>query len=235
MQYLLFGLVALVLGLVAAQSYATAKPGAMARQVRATAGTAALLVGTILLLRGAVVFGAGLVAGGLLALLGSRIRWSTLPTVGAPPRRVSRLVTEHLDLELELDTGAIQGRVLKGFFGGRDIEALRPVELAHLWSDCRFADPESAQVLEVYLDRVHPTWRADMARTADGASADVTADSGTMTVAQAYEILGLAAGASEAEIRRAHRDLMLKLHPDRGGSHTLAAKVNEAKDVLLQG
>ncbi len=102
--------------------------------------------------------------------------------------------------------------------------------MAQLWQDCRFADPQSAQVVEVYLDRAHPTWREDMARTGGG---EGPAMSGSMTRAQALDVLGLSEGASEDDIRRAHRDLMMKVHPDRGGSTFLAAKINEAKDVLI--
>ena len=55
--------------------------------------------------------------------------------------------------------------MLKGAFAGRQLEDLAPLDLAHLWQDCRFSDPQSAQILEAYLDRAHPTWREDLGRT----------------------------------------------------------------------
>lgn len=251
MQYLLFGLLALALFLLATRAFASANPAALAQQLRVGAGIAALAGGGVFALRGAVTYGLWMAALGSWLLLGGRIlRWPGWSgwSGQVPPKtqQFSRVVTDHLDVELDHESGAVRGRILKGFFRDRDLESLRPVELAHLWSDCQFADPPSAQILEAYLDRIHPTWREDMARggAAGEASGDASGDAGArsgtradgrMSRDEALDILGLKSGASEDDIRHAHRELMLKVHPDRGGSHTLAATVNEAKDVLLAG
>jgi hypothetical protein len=232
MQYLLFGLAALALGLLLLQGFTRADVAVLARQIRVFTGTLALGGAAALVIRGMMSYALP------LAMFGSWLLWGrggAAPWGGSrgrpqkSPGQTSRVVTDHLEMELDHDTGAMCGRVLKGRFAGREIESIAPAEMVLLWQECRFADPQSAQLLEAYLDRAHPTWREDMAR----AQAEPDPAAGIMAREEAYEVLGLQPGASEEDIRRAHRDLMLKLHPDRGGSGYLAAKINQAKDVLL--
>jgi hypothetical protein len=234
MQYFLLGLLALGLVIVAIRLFNQASPAALARHIRITSAVVALAGALFLVFRGAIVYAFPLAALGWWLLGGQGIgSWGNIgPSHGAPSGQTSRVVTEHLEMELDHASGAMRGRVLKGFFAGRNIEDLRPVELAHLWQDCRYTDPASAQLIEAFLDRIHPTWREDMARSEHERP---RGPDGRMTVEEALDILGLAPGADEAAIRQAHRELMLKLHPDRGGSTYLAAKINEAKDTLLGG
>jgi hypothetical protein len=116
---------------------------------------------------------------------------------------------------------------------------LAPADLMALLQECRVNDPQSTPILESYLDRVHGAeWRGaeDPAGDSRSGGRSGAAPSGrAMTVEVAYDILGLAAGAGKDEIRDAHHKLMLKNHPDHGGSTYIAAKINQAKDLLLGG
>jgi hypothetical protein len=229
MQALLFGLALLSLILLGRQ-WSRAGQAVPWQQIRKFGGAAALAVGGLMAVKGQISYGLSLVSLGSLLLWGSTAAvWDMFKPRGArSPGQTSRVVTAHLDMQLDHATGALQGRVLKGVFKGRQIDRMAPAELALLWQDCRFADPQSAQLLETYLDRIHSTWREDMAR------AEATPGAGgIMTADEALAVLGLKPGATPDEIRSAHRDLMKKLHPDLGGSTYLAAKINEAKDKLL--
>ncbi len=230
MQYFILGLLALVIALYAVQRFSRANTTAMARQIKFVAGVLTLVVALAFFLRGAVNQAIALAVIGAWLLGWSRGIGSFGGGATKSSGQTSRITTDFLDIELDHDTGEISGQVLNGIFEGRAIESLKPVEIALLWQDCQFVDPQSAQVLEVYLDRMHPAWREDMAR---GEHEMRGGADGRMSAAEAFEILGVQPGCSDDEIRRAHRELMLKLHPDRGGSTYLASKINEAKEVLL--
>ena len=77
-----------------------------------------------------------------------------------------------------------------------------------------------------------PSWRQQQAISDDTAPVQST---DTMTAEEAHAILGLTAGAAESEIREAYHRLMIKMQPEEGGSPYLAAKLKEARDVLLKG
>jgi len=87
-----------------------------------------------------------------------------------------------------------------------------------------------------YLPRLWPLVERFLRQRAEARETPGTRRGTAMpeTVAQAYEILGLRPGASREEIVAAHRRLMQKVHPDRGGSDFLAAQINRAKEILLR-
>ncbi|MCO6416763.1 hypothetical protein JYK14_11420 [Siccirubricoccus sp. KC 17139] len=140
----------------------------------------------------------------------------------------SSVETATLAMRVALDSGEMSGRVKRGPQAGRELAELGLAELLALLAECRASDPESVPLLEAWLDRVAPDWRQ-----AEEATPPPAGRSGKMTRAEALEVLGLAEGASEAEIRAAHRRLMRGAHPDQGGSDWLAARINQARDVLL--
>ncbi|HEX3210723.1 MAG TPA: DnaJ domain-containing protein, partial [Geminicoccaceae bacterium] len=145
----------------------------------------------------------------------------------------SEVETATLRMQLDHRTGELEGEVLRGRFSGRHLASLGLSELLELLADCRREDPRSVALLETYLDRRAPDWRA---REAAGAGSERPAGAGAtaMDEATAWRVLGLAPGASAAEIKAAHRRLMTRLHPDHGGSSYLAAQLNQAKDFLLR-
>jgi hypothetical protein len=143
----------------------------------------------------------------------------------------STVRSAFLAMRLEHDSGTMTGTVTAGRYAGQSLGDLTEPSLRELLEEVA-GDANSVALLEGYLDRRFAGWREHV--EGDEAARPRSApDAGAMTDKEAYEILGLAPGASEADIRAAHRRLMAKFHPDVAGSSYLAAKINQAKDWLL--
>lgn len=178
----------------------------------------------------ALVIGQRILAVASMANMLKGFRNSMKGAAGPSSGNVSDVETRFLRMSLDHDTGAMDGLILDGDYQGRRLSELGPDDLMDLLATCRAEDSQSASVLEAYLDRVHGDgWREAF----HGRGPEHGGEPSQMTETEAREILGVEAGASRDDIIEAHRRLMQKNHPDRGGSTYLAAKINLAKEVLL--
>lgn len=199
----------------------------LAGGIRLAGPVAVGALGAVLLVAGRAGLGGMLVSLALGWYVSGQRRRAARPSRG----RRSMVRSAALEMELDHDTGRLEGMVLAGRNEGRELSSLDLDDLRQLGRELA-ADAESLQLLEAYLDSRFPGWREDADPDMDGRQARAPA-SGPMTEQEAYEILGLESGASAADIRKAHRRLMQRFHPDLGGTSFLAARINEAKDVLL--
>lgn len=136
------------------------------------------------------------------------------------------LTTRFLHITVNMRSGQMSGDILAGSFKDSSLDDLSQAQLEQLLSEYQQQDPESARLLKAYLQRRFNS------NTDDGKQQHTT--SGNMDRHEALQILGLSDDATDKDIVTAHRKLMQKVHPDRGGSDYLAAKINQAKDFLLK-
>ena len=231
----LFGILALLLLLGAASAFTKADPKQVVLLLRWIGGIAALGLAGFLLFRGAIAIAIPVGVFGL-GLLGWTSLWPASFTARTQRRtgQASHVRTAFLEMELDHDTGAMRGRVIAGNYQGASLDTLDRAALIKLLGE---VDNDSRDLLAVYLDRMAPGWREEAQHDAAGGAGSGgarSATAGKMSEAEAYQILGIKPGASKEEITRAHRSLIKKLHPDQGGTTYLAARINEAKDVLLR-
>ena len=236
MPTLVAGAIAVIVLYSLLQMFRAANPAVLARAVKIGGGVLALAVAAFTGIRGelAVAVPLGLFGAGLLG-------WAPFGTSGFGPiggmfgrtrssGQASRVRSRFFEMTLDHDTGALAGTIVSGPNAGRSLEDFDLPALLAMFSEL---DAESGPLLESYLDRRFPAWRQHA--QGDTAGRQRGAASGSkMTDEEAYQILGLKPGAGRDDIGRAHRALMKKLHPDQGGSTYLAARVNEAKEVLLR-
>jgi DnaJ-like protein len=228
---LVLGIVVLALALALLHLYSRANPHTLAIAFKTGGGLSVLAIAGLLGFRGRldIAIPLGITGLGLLGWL----PWSMASfgqRVHKSAGQVSRVRSAFLEMELDHDTGAMRGRILAGPHEGKSLDILDVATLTACLADI---DEESRALLMAYLDRREPGWR-EHAQGDAAAGAGRAWSTGKMTEEEAYQILGVQPGASAEEIGRAHRALMKKLHPDQGGSTYLAARVNEAKDILLR-
>lgn len=142
----------------------------------------------------------------------------------------SRVATSSLVMTLNHATGQINGEVIAGQFASRLLSELTNEELNQFYQFCQSNDVDAIRLLDAYIARERSDWHE--APESESGSDNLAKGDG-ITVREAYDILGLQPDANQEQIIAAHRSLMSQLHPDKGGSNYLAAKVNEAKKILL--
>ncbi|HEY4926161.1 MAG TPA: DnaJ domain-containing protein [Roseiarcus sp.] len=236
MPNLIIGLFLLYLVLIGIKQFARLSPTVAARLVRQGGGVLGLIGALLLVLRGSLGL-ASLVASAAFGFAG----WTKFQSFAAGlssrrPRpaggKQSSARSAMFEMRLDHATGELMGTVLSGPFQGRALASLTRADCLNLYAVAQGEDPGGATLLETYLDRRFAGWREAAQDQSDARGG--RSGTGSMTAEEAYQVLGLPHGADAEEIARAHRSLMKKLHPDHGGSTSLAARVNQAKDVLLR-
>ncbi len=230
MPTLILGVLALVLALWVLGVISKVDPKVAARVLKLSGGLICLGLAVFLGLRGEINIAIPLGAAGL-ALLG----WLPFGPAGFSARtqkssgKTSRVRSAYFEMELDHDSGEMRGTIVAGAHQGAALESLDVKTLVAMLPEI---DEESRALLIAYLDRRDSTW-SEYAQ-ADATAGRAAPSSGKMSEQEAYQILGLEPGVSANDITRAHRALMKKLHPDQGGSTYLAARINEAKEILLR-
>jgi hypothetical protein len=224
------GIIALLIILWALNGFSKANPKVMAKVFRLSGGVVAVVGALLLAVRGQIGLAIPIGAAGLGLLGWGPLRDVAFGGVSGPAGRVSRVKAPFVEMELDHDSGKMAGHIVSGRYQGVTLDSLDVPSLITFMSEI---DAESSALIAAYLDRRNPRWREH----GDGGAAAGQShppSGGKMTEQEAEQILGVAQGASADDVRRAHRLLMKKLHPDQGGSTYLAARVNEAKEVLLR-
>lgn len=136
-------------------------------------------------------------------------------------------------MTLDHDSGEISGEINGGPFNGSTLQQLSDQQLIELYQLCISKDPQALKLLDSYIERHRQHMAGDRGSNERQQHQEKVQPNTELSQEEAYQVLGLEPGASEGEIIKAHKRMMQKVHPDRGGSNYLAAKINQAKQRLL--
>lgn len=229
--FLMAGVI-IVGGLWLIRQFSKATPGQASALTRQIGGVACIAGAGFLTLRGQAAIAAPLFVFGLGLMGKSTLFPSGFPWERKSPGQTSRVRTAVIAMKLDHDSGRMDGEVLTGPAKGRRLSSLTDAELGSLHRLCAGAGDQSLPLFEAWLDRTKPDWREAWGGKEGERKAH--SPSSKMSEEEAFAVLGLKPGAKSEEVRSAHRRLMKEFHPDKGGSDYLAAKINQAKERLLQ-
>jgi hypothetical protein len=136
----------------------------------------------------------------------------------------SQFRTKSLLVSVNFASKQMDGEILQGEFTGQRLSELSPEQLQTLAEHLKETDRESFVLLQTYMLR-NNRGGSDQTYQANNLS--------ELSEKEAYEVLGLDDNAPKEDVIKAHKRLIQRLHPDRGGSDYLAAKINAAKDKLV--
>jgi len=245
MSYFLIAIAVVALGLALVKAASTVQPMVLVLWIKRLIAAGLAAAAILMFITGRVPVALMLASFAVMALRGGGVRWGRLGGKPAPGQS-SSVETDALSMNLDHDTGEMEGTIKRGEFTGRNLGDLSKPELLDLLETLKHDDQQSAAVLVAYLDRRFGSdWQDDAAGQGQGQGQEQTqgrgpwsggarsGPDGPITREMALDILGLAKGASRDDIIQAHRQLMQKLHPDHGGSGYLASRINAARDLLL--
>jgi hypothetical protein len=231
MVYFLAGCALLLVILFGARLLSSANPRKLALGMRKAGGVALFAVAGFLALRGALPIAIP-IAAFALTLVGGRGAGG-FGSAQKSQGQTSHVETERLEMELDHDSGYMDGKVLAGRFSGRALSSLSDREAIELYNDFAADRLKEASLMEAYLDWRVAGWREQAEDAAEARAGRARSRGARMSADEARAVLEVGPDASEDDIRQAHRRLMMKMHPDHGASTYLAARINEAKEVLL--
>ena len=136
--------------------------------------------------------------------------------------------TQFIELRVSLREGTVSGAILQGEFAQRELSSLTAEEFEKLETEFNRQDRRSYLLLRVARQRLDPNYEAN-----DNVFND-TRGVNEPSIEEARLILGLEKKYEKRDVERAHKQLIQKLHPDRGGNDYLASRVNLARDILIK-
>lgn len=229
--YFIIGIALLVALMLGANAIANANPKKMLRTIRITLAIVLGGLAAFFTYTGRFHFAPPLAAAAIFLLRRRPLFGSSQPSSG----QQSDVRTDWLHATLDHDSGSMNAEILKGEFAGRQLSDLSFSHLNKLYEELQ-EDEQSAVILNTFIERNF----SDHQENNDSNSRNNEkqwSNSGTqngMSKTEAYEILDLQPGASVKEIKNAHKKLIKQFHPDHNGSAYMAAKINQAKDLLLK-